>query len=506
MAAVLQEPTETRSSPAPTLDVITERQRALSIARRGLKKLTFKPFDEFNEHKGLYECGEPLPEATVSRLDVYPDGRVTIGGLKQCKNKQACPMCAGAGRIEDTATVAWRANEQLKKGRGLSFLTLAPRHAFGEALEPQLVCLQESFVAMMRSKKVKKVLESYGYEGHAKVLEVTCGCNGWHPHLHVLLFHHESIDVTENEEQELKWIIWTLFNEQLAKWATKAARRSERYVIPFQGKRRKETNREFYELPDTWRKDASWEHGIDFTPIKPDGDAGSKIAAYCGKIQLEMTRGDLKIGRSSTSRGYFQMLFDYGENPDPQLAASILEYLTAIKGTHLVTWSAAFKGNNPLHGQVPEDFYEKALEEYAEANGLVTDQTEDKVTVAGIEPSLHRQIDRTDATTGNPLLFELVNTYQTTRNLNDVIVLLNRNLPTPVYLNTDTEHPFPVITRQVELEPVQTTEERNTEYKEALDYSRNLGRQRRTQQIDNRRNQRLLVNLLSKQQLTERTN
>ncbi len=496
MSVTLQERPQNGAKTGTEVDAVAERSLSRSIARRGLRKLTFnKP-----EFKSLYECGQPVPGVEPATLDETGDN-VSIGNLIRCGNKHICPSCAGTGRLKDTATVAWRANQQIKTGGGLTLLTLAPRHALGEALEPQMRCLNESFASMLRSKNVREVFAEYGVVGHVKVLEPPYGANGWHPHLHVLLFHESFIDITEGEGQRLKFVIWEMFNQHLKRWAHKAATKSKRHVTPIGGKRRKETNAEFYELPDTWRKDASWRHGIDLTPIKPDNAGASKIAAYCGKIQLEMTRSDLKLGRVSTSRSPFQILYDYGNQPTPQDAALLLEFIAASKGTHLVSWSGIFKGKNPLHGDVPEDFYQKALDEHAEANGYTTDK--ERRTVAGIETRLHLHIDNQTADTGNPLIWELTNTYRNTRNLNAVIELLNRNLTKPVRLDHDTDHRYPIIAWQTQPEKVPANEERLADYlHEHKAEIREQSRKRREPFIEKVANQWKLLALLRKHQLT----
>ena len=62
---------------------------------------------------------------------------------------------------------------------------------------------------------------------------------------------------------------------------------------------------------------------------EPGEDA---LARYLGKIQLEMTRQDLKVGRTSRSRSPWQIGLDAAETGNAQDAARWCEYLRATKG------------------------------------------------------------------------------------------------------------------------------------------------------------------------------
>ena len=157
-------------------------------------------------------------------------------------------------------------------------LTVAPRHQAGERLAPMKAQLMDAFSDAMRSQVMQRVMDAYGMVGTAKVFECTCGENGFHPHLHVLLFHETFLDVTYGEEQEFVHTFWRVFNEQLGKWAGKACRDPKaavagvRYsnVKGWSGRRkatyRAVTNAEWYGLDPNHTRDADQLHGINFVP------------------------------------------------------------------------------------------------------------------------------------------------------------------------------------------------------------------------------------------------
>ncbi len=61
------------------------------------------------------------------------------------------------------------------------------------------------------------------------------------------------------------------------------------------------------------------------------------LAHYLGKIQLELTRQDLKTGKGIWSRSPWQIGLEAAETGDAQDAARWCEYLRATKGRNVVT-------------------------------------------------------------------------------------------------------------------------------------------------------------------------
>lgn len=324
-------------------------------------------------------------------------------------------------------------------------------------MAPNKVCLLESFNAAWRSKAMRAVREKYGIVGEGKVFEVTYGENGWHPHLHVLLFHGWFLDITEAEERELVVTFWREFNKQLAKWATKkcqhpdAAKAGVTYTPVIENGRptgrrtatfKALTNAEWYGLDPNQVRDADLAHGINFVPITPDGEAGGKIAAYVGKIQLEMTRSDLKTGKTEASRSVFQMMNDYGHENDPADRALIREVADVLKGVQLVSWTGAFHGD-PLYGEPTDEFADELTAAYYESQGLEPPDAQTEA-IGGTGADVHRAADRANTPDGYPLLWRARIVLEQTGRLEDVAAHYNEVLAA-VYVDRDTELPYPII-------------------------------------------------------------
>lgn len=429
-----------------------ERLHDQAVIRQGLRRLLAGNKD----HHTLWDCGNPVP-GVGNNVEIQRDslGHYGHANLTRCGSKQCCVTCAGPGRAKDAALIAWRVNQHLDAGGGVSMLTVAPRHQAGERLAPMKAQLMDAFSDAMRSQIMQRVMDAYGMVGTAKVFECTCGENGFHPHLHVLLFHERFIDVTYGEELEFVHTFWRIFNQQLGKWAAKTCRHPKaamagvRYsTVKGPSGRPKATyqpvtNAEWYGLDTNHTRDADLLHGINFVPITRDGDDGQRIAAYVGKIQLEMTRSDLKTGKTEGSRSIFQIMADYGHQPNDRDAALILEALDVLKGTQLVSWSGAFNDTDPLYGEPTKEFQEAAMAEYWAAQGLEP-PTGERQTVAHVAPEVYRAADRARSLDGHPLLWKARLVLEQTGQLEAYVQVLNEVLD-HVVIDRTPDLPYPLI-------------------------------------------------------------
>ncbi|MEM9615801.1 MAG: hypothetical protein AAF962_21095 [Actinomycetota bacterium] len=109
------------------------------------------------------------------------------------------------------------------------------------------------------------------------------------------------------------------------------------------------------------------------------------IAAYLGKIQLELTRQDLKTAKGA-SRSPWQIALDAAESGDAQDAARWCEYLRATKGRNVVTTGGRLAD---VYG-VPTD---------EEINALIGDDHDDDQTDDTVETT-NEAVDVASADSG----------------------------------------------------------------------------------------------------------
>jgi hypothetical protein len=159
----------------------------------------------------LRTCGRGVRDETVEILRVRAeDGtyRAAAHGLVTCSSVWACPVCAVHIRVQRAAELAAAVAIHRAAGGGLAFVTLTMRHGARDPLELLLRQLYGTWRKLQRRRDWTSrsgIRERIGLEGWVRAAEITYGVNGWHPHLHLLLFLESPL--TEDGRADLHgWI------------------------------------------------------------------------------------------------------------------------------------------------------------------------------------------------------------------------------------------------------------------------------------------------------------
>ena len=140
----------------------------------------------------LAQCGR-IPVGTG---DGSP-ARVTIkdhlgvahySGLSTCGSTWACPVCepkiANARALEiSRAAAGWD-----RAGNSVFMVTFTASHALGMLLSALIMLISSAFRFTISGRPWRTLKDAVGIVGTIRSMEVTHGLNGWHPHLHVLVF------------------------------------------------------------------------------------------------------------------------------------------------------------------------------------------------------------------------------------------------------------------------------------------------------------------------------
>jgi hypothetical protein len=220
-------------------------------------------------------------------------------GLMQCGSVWACPVCSA--KVTERRRVELRQALDNARNAGLSplLLTLTVPHQVHQELSEVLGGLLSAYKALVSGRNALSKLE--GYVGQVRSLEVTYGSNGWHPHLHVLLFVRSDLSSTWLEGHQ---------KSILARWA---------HVVGAVGLGR-----------------VHHRFGVDLV-------GADRCADYVAKWGLaeEMTKTGQKVGRVSTSRTPFQLLEDSSSD---WLSGVLFEhYVEAMHGRAQLYWSRGLR-------------------------------------------------------------------------------------------------------------------------------------------------------------------
>jgi hypothetical protein len=255
-------------------------------------------------------CGRSLlRDAGAASVMVGPDG-AGYAGLNRCSSVSACAVCSARIRQGRSEQIEAAGVEWLNRGGQLAFLTLTLPHDRADALADTLGVIRKAWRSVQQSKGYRDQREGRLF-GFVRSLEVTRGANGWHPHVHVLLFLDASCGAAGLD---------ALTDAMRSAW--------DRAVV-----------KAGYRKP-------SAAHGVRAQLVHDRNDGAGSLARYLTKVQdefgggtwgvgAEMVRGDLKAGKRAGSRVPFEIAVSAAAgNPADLLLWH--EYEQATKGVRIV--------------------------------------------------------------------------------------------------------------------------------------------------------------------------
>lgn len=241
-----------------------------------------------------------------------------FSNIGTCGSVWHCPVCAvkvSEQRRKELqrAMVVWVA---CKSGNAY-LLTLTFPHVDGDALTENLIKFEKAIQTFKNSRTYKNTQERFGSAGVISSREVTWGTNGWHPHLHMLVFAGAGMESEEG----------TLF---MLKSAWLRACHKHRLL---------ERSKCLKNVRDFWK------HALDLR-------GGEKAAEYIAKfgrderwgVSSEMTRFHSKVGirkgawMDDQHFTPFQIL-EWASNGDKVASALFKEYAEAYHGKRMITWA-----------------------------------------------------------------------------------------------------------------------------------------------------------------------
>lgn len=145
------------------------------------------------EHRTSKCMCRKAPKQEIEILKSKEHNKASYKGLYVCANLWTCPICAA--KISERRRVELIGALASAKAQGLhvKLLTLTVPHGIGDDLRVILEGIKKSWRRTTTGRAGKALRKLLGVRGTIRALEVTYGQNGFHPHLHVLLFlEHDS--------------------------------------------------------------------------------------------------------------------------------------------------------------------------------------------------------------------------------------------------------------------------------------------------------------------------
>lgn len=254
-------------------------------------------------------CGHQALGNMVS-LKRGPNG-ADYGKVAVCGSVWVCPVCSARILAERTTDVMRGFEVWQGQGGTVGMATLTVRHRSNQSLKAVWGVVGKAWSRMTSGRPWGRIVERLGLGGWMRTVEVTHGRNGWHVHLHVLLFLEPGADPVE-------WEIGVQL--LLERWASSVAAVGGSVVARAQDVRR-------FVNPEA-------------------GDLAYFAKAYYGgadrEAAFEVTRSDLKSG---AGRAPFEILRDAiasGSDVGPDWALW-REFEQASHRKRMHTWSGGMR-------------------------------------------------------------------------------------------------------------------------------------------------------------------
>lgn len=244
-------------------------------------------------------------------------GRAFFSGFQACGSVWLCAICGPKITERRRVEVAKAIETAKAQGFKVMLLTLTVPHGMGDDVRVVLASMKKGWAKTSQGRKAHAMRQETGFIGSIRVLEVTRGENGWHPHFHALLIM--DTDMTPHQVEEAWWPLW---------------------------------------------RDGCVKAGLD-TPSRVHGitvQDGAQAAHYVSKwgLESELTKGHLKKGRSSLSPWDLLRVMTFGTDHQvisPELRETLqrlgidkdkaralwIVYAKAFKGQRQLIWSVGLR-------------------------------------------------------------------------------------------------------------------------------------------------------------------
>lgn len=154
-------------------------------------------------------CGKGVRSADGLVGVRQSDGRAGFSGLVSCGSVWVCPVCSIKVQARRSLEVGSAVASAVGRGLPVAMITLTMRHDRGQRLGMLWDALARSWNRVTGGKAWVTAVDRFGVVGWLRVVEVTIGKNGWHVHIHALVFAEHLSPKALDELAESMWSRWS---------------------------------------------------------------------------------------------------------------------------------------------------------------------------------------------------------------------------------------------------------------------------------------------------------
>lgn len=281
---------------------IVESEPTAKLARAERFALQATARDVLGKEHRTWKCmARKAPKQQIEIVKSNAHGRASYKGLYVCARLWTCPVCAAKISERRRVELVQALDTASRQGLQVKLLTLTVPHGIGDDVKALLSAIKNAWRRTSTGRAGKALRKLLGVSGTVRALEVTYGQNGFHPHLHVLLFL---------EKQASNDAVQCLFGPLWQDACTKAG------------------------LPRP--SDA---HGCRV-------DDGSKAATYASKwgLESEMTKSHSKRGKAGGMTPWDFLRAMLADEDDAAKCRALFRiYAEAFHGERQLHWSIGLK-------------------------------------------------------------------------------------------------------------------------------------------------------------------
>lgn len=248
------------------------------------------------------------------------DGVAHYSGLQSCGSVWACPACAAKIRQARADELESAIDQWLARGGGVEFVTFTIPHGERDALADTFDLLADAWrKGVLGGRGFALDRRVWGIPAWVRTVEVTLGPNGWHPHIHALLFTDRPWTPRQRAMRGAALFArWSRFVHRATGQA--CSRQAFRIVGAAEGAGRYIAK---VQESDSWR------------------------------LGLELTRSDLKTGRRGSVTPF--ELVEAAHDGEAWALARWWEWEQVTRGRRMMTWSRGGRTTVGLLEEAPTD-------------------------------------------------------------------------------------------------------------------------------------------------------
>lgn len=149
---------------------------------------TFRHF--WGSHRTSGCLRYPVQNKRVRIVKKVETGKARYTHLQHCTKVWTCPICSDLIGAKRRPAINYAVSEWVKQGNQCSLATFTIQHNKDMSLDECMNILQGSYREMVAGKAWQTIKDNHKVLGAIRVIEITWGNNGYHTHIHSIVFHN----------------------------------------------------------------------------------------------------------------------------------------------------------------------------------------------------------------------------------------------------------------------------------------------------------------------------